>query len=363
MRFQVEGANRETGESVSFTIEAEALQDAERKAQDLGLLVSSVRPEAPIQTTQAQPVQVRRTEAQATQIPAVTIQTRQTRSNSLGIASLVIAILGFMICWIPFVSIISLPILGVAFFLGLIGLVLAIVRSGYGIGFPIASLTVSVIGTLIAMVTGVGLIAGTSSALEGMADALEAEPEMTAVPVATDTTSDLELVEIAETAAPKEEPPQAAWIPSDQAALLGNKEITVEGVTVDKVTVIDMFGDERISSNRQLIIQVTIRNRTQAKKLEYETWRGATFSFGRDFATLTDTFDNLYKRIDFGTSSYPSGGVQTSKSIYPGDSVRDVLVFEVPVDSVELLFLELPADNIGEKGVIRFGIPAAAIDW
>ena len=363
MRFMVEGANRETGESVSFTIDAETLQDAERKAQDLGLLVSSVRPEAPIQPRQAQPVQVRRMEVQATQIPAVTIQTRQTRSNSLGIASLIIAILGFMICWIPFVSIISLPILAVAFFLGLIGLVMSFVRSGYGIGFPIASLTVSVIGGLIAMVMGVGLVAGTSSALEEMADALKADLEMTAIPLATDTTSDPELVETAETPTPEEEPLQTDWIPSDQAALLGNKEITVENVTVGKLTVIDLFGDEGISSNQQLSIQVTIWNRTQTKKLEYKTWRGATISFGRGFATLTDTFDNIYKRINFGTGSYPSGGVQTSESIYPGDSVSDVLVFEVPVDSVELLLLELPADNIGEKGVIRFGIPAAAIEW
>lgn len=363
MRFIVEGANRETGEPVSFTIDAETLQDAERKAQDLGLLVSSVQPEAPIQPTRAQPVQVSRAEFQGTQAPAVTIQTRQTRSNSLGIASLIIAILGFMICWIPFVSIISLPILVVAFFLGLIGLVLSIMRSGYGIGFPIASMTVSMIGGLIAMVMGVGLVAGTSAALEEMVDAMEADREMTAVPMATDTTFGLESLGTDEASAPEREPPQVDWIPSDQVALLGDKEITIEGVTVGEVTVIDMFGDEGTSSNKQLSIQITVWNRTQAKKVEYRTWRGAMLSFGSNSASLSDTFDNVYKRVNFGAASYPSGGVQTSESVYPGDSVSDILIFEVPVTSVELLLLELPAENIGEEGVIRFGIPAAAIEW
>ena len=361
MRFQVEGANRETGESLSFAIDAETLQDAERKAQDLGLLVSSVRPDASIQPSPPQQVQVHR--ADGPQIPQITIKTQQTRSNSLGIASLIIAILGFMICWIPFVSIISLPILGVAFLLGLIGLIMAIFRSGYGIGFPIASLTISVIGGVIAMVMGVGLIAGTSSALEEMAAAMEEGEAMTAIPLAASGSNPEPVAAEAGDAEEREEPEAEDWIPSSQAALLGDSEITIDAVAVGGVSITDMFGDEGLSTNPQLTIEVTVVNRSQGKKIEYKSWRGQDFSFGRDYASLTDSFENAYKRVGFGTGSYPTGGVQTSESIYPGDSVTDILVFEKPVDSVELLILELPAGNIGEKGVIRFGIRPADIQW
>ncbi len=40
-----------------------------------------------------------------------------------------------------------------------------------------------------------------------------------------------------------------------------------------------------------------------------------------------------------------------------------MLVFEVPVDTVSYLRLELPANNFGGTGMLRFQIPKSMIQW
>jgi hypothetical protein len=84
-------------------------------------------------------------------------------------------------------------------------------------------------------------------------------------------------------------------------------------------------------------------------------------SFDRDYATLEDNFGNTYKRINFGFSSNPVGAVERSESIYPNKSVSDVLVFEMPIDTIEYLRLELPAKNFGGTGMLRLEIPKQMI--
>ncbi len=48
-------------------------------------------------------------------------------------------------------------------------------------------------------------------------------------------------------------------------------------------------------------------------------------------------------------------------SIYPGDSFQEFLEFEPPVTNIEWLHLELPANNFGGVGMIRFEISANKI--
>jgi hypothetical protein len=77
----------------------------------------------------------------------------------------------------------------------------------------------------------------------------------------------------------------------------------------------------------------------------------------RDYATLRDNFGNGYRRIDFGLTAYPVGSVERSESIYYNKPITDVLVFERPIDTFEYLELELPAQNFGSQGLLRFRIP------
>ena len=77
--------------------------------------------------------------------------------------------------------------------------------------------------------------------------------------------------------------------------------------------------------------------------------------------TLRDNFGNSYARWSFSYGSGPVGRIE-SGSIYPGKAVTDIVVFEVPVNKVEYLDLELPAKNGGGDGMFRIRIPASMID-
>ena len=57
---------------------------------------------------------------------------------------------------------------------GIIGIVLALTRSGYGIGFPIAGSSISALALIIAAVMGLAMFAATSGVLSDIADEMEA---------------------------------------------------------------------------------------------------------------------------------------------------------------------------------------------
>lgn len=145
------------------------------------------------------------------------------------------------------------------------------------------------------------------------------------------------------------------------SALHGDATIAVKSASVKIIKMTDMFGDKQISKEPQLLIEVEITNNTGTKKMDYNTWRGHGYSFGRDFATLSDTSGNRYKLINYGHSSTPIGGIKKSESIYPQKSITDMLVFELPVEGVKSLLLELPAENFGGEGEIRLEIPMRTV--
>jgi hypothetical protein len=360
MKYQVTGAKRDTGAEITITIEARDSHDAEQQANDLGILVSSVHEEHPVVVVEdrppsvAQPATLAGAPPEPRDVPRAEIGVTPRRSNSLGIASLVLGILALLICWIPFVSVLGLPLSGLGLLLALIGLVLALMRRGYGVGYPIAGGAISVVALVMASVTGLGMFAATSAALEDVARDLEDSQQMSARP-AGEVAAD---AEIPEPMRPTRE--KLDWIHASDGAQLGSTVVWVSKVEVRRVE-LEQLGDVGQSENRLLAITLIVLNDSPTKKVEYKTWRGNSW-IERDFGILTDNFDNSYKRVTFGFTTEIAGGVRTSESIYPGSQVEDLLVFEVPIEAAEMLFLDLPASNIGESGKIVFGIPASMIE-
>lgn len=77
---------------------------------------------------------------------AVQVNVDQSHAaHSLGIASFVLGILSFFVCWIP---LIGFGFGGLGLVLGIIGLILAVVRKGSGIGYSIAGIAVSSIAVI-----------------------------------------------------------------------------------------------------------------------------------------------------------------------------------------------------------------------
>jgi hypothetical protein len=74
-------------------------------------------------------------------------------------------------------------------------------------------------------------------------------------------------------------------------------------------------------------------------------------------AILADSNGNHYKQYDYHWHNNPD-----DFSIYPACSLIQGLVFEKPVRNSKWFHLELPAENFGGIGVIRFEIPVIKIE-
>jgi hypothetical protein len=148
---------------------------------------------------------------------------------------------------------------------------------------------------------------------------------------------------------------------SASAARVGNVEVRVTEVTLDKVPLVELGIREGESKEPALCIHVSICNLSETKKLEYHTWaaEGGRI-FDRNPASLKDDLGNRYIRVHYGLLTKPKGQKER-ESIHPGQSADDVLVFEPPVQKASAVLLELPMKAFeGEgDGTIHFRVPAS----
>lgn len=308
----------------------------------------------------------------ATQAPPVqTVNVKLPRRGaSLGIAACILGVLAFLICWVPLIGLVGVPLSALGLILGIIGLLVAVFRKGVGIGFAIAGSAICGLALFVAIgstvATGKALEAGAKSmqsALnEGQKTNQQVMPAAGHKPANRPAQPQARQPQKPAPAAAPEKPaePEEQWASAADTVKQGDVTVRITSVQSGKVPLKAGFGDsESKSADPLLAIEVLIGNAGPNKKVEYHTFMGRGFSIGRDYASLRDNFGNIYKRIDFGISK-PIGSNE-SESIYPNKSITDVLVFEVPIDTVEYLNLELPAQSFGGTGMLRFRIPASMI--
>ncbi|MBW3598548.1 MAG: hypothetical protein KY475_14910 [Planctomycetes bacterium] len=294
-------------------------------------------------------------------------------AHSLGIASLVLGVLAFFVCWMPFIG---LGFGGLGLLLGVGGLVLAITRKGSGIGFSIAGTAVSSVATVVGIVFMTGLF-GMFSAIDEAAN----RPPTVATPVGVASADDNGGEELAAASPPagasgepgeapsdasSAVPPPAeakepAWPIADQAQQLGNVQVAITSVTIGNVPVRQVFLDSDTESEKELLlIRLTVTNISERKKIDYRGWMSSYASLLDVDAELTDDVDNRYRMVNFGSTATIKD-TETNTSLYPGKSINDAVVFELPIEGVEYLRLKLAAKGCGEEGEFRFQIPPAMI--
>lgn len=378
MRFTVTGADQDTGEPIELTVEAPDEAGAQEVAHRKGIMVSRVAPTALATrppAAQARPVAQSLEQGHYRGAPVVNIAPPR-RGNSMGVASLVLGVIAFLICWIPLVNLLGVPLSALGLLLGLIGLLVALTRKGASIGYPIAGSAVCGLALFIAISMTGAFVGG----LKKAGDELIRESErrnatnqtVAAAPIASVTpASDSPNPETPAgdwtppaptpaTPPPAPKKPEVEWASAESPVKQNDTQVQVKAVRVGKVPLKGRYGDGNGESKDVLLmIELEISNLSDTKKLEYRTWGGTAMSFGTRTA-LTDNFDNRYKVVNFGFGNEVVGSVE-SASIYPGKSVRDVLVFEEPIGKVEHLNLELPASQFGGEGMLRIRIPASMI--
>ena len=288
-------------------------------------------------------------------------QSVSSGSNSLGIASLILGALAFSICWIPFLGVFGLPLSGLGVILGGIGLFVAIRRSGRGVGFPIAGTALSLLALIVSISVTALLGRVVHETGRAMIDARERDE-------ATNQTVIGAKPEVDVPEGPNvPNPPDARnkdsekWASAKEVVQQGDTRIRINAVTIQKIPLMNL-GRSTQSEDDLLAVNVQVLNTSTTKKANYESWRGKPFSIDRDAANMTDNFGNTLKRINFGIGTEVDGAVNGTESIYPEKLLSDILVFEAPIDGTEYLRLELPAQNFGGSGSIRFEIPRDMIE-
>lgn len=374
MKFSIVGADKETGDNVEMTVEAASEAAAKEVAHRKGILVSkvaSVVVAAPRPMASPPPAEPRRLEqGHVINAPVVNVALPR-RGSSLGIAALVLGILAFLICWIPFVNLLGVPLAALGLLLGLIGVVVALTRSGAGIGFPIAGSAVCGISLVVAiMITG-ALVGGLGKAADELAAASKARNSTNQAPVTGTSTpgpADSAGGTSGSTRMPRPTPapvvpptPTVEWASAETPVRQGDVQVKIVSAKVGKVALRNSIRDQDSKSKDDLLsVALEISNLSETRKFDYRTWGGDAASIGSR-TVLTDNFDNRYKVVNFGFAAEVKGAV-SSESVYPGKSVTDVLVFEEPIGKVEFLNLELPAKQFGGEGMLRIRIPASMID-
>lgn len=304
-----------------------------------------------------------------TQIPQSMVVITPRRGSSLGLASIILGILALLICWVPFLNMLGLPLSGLGLILGGCGLLIAVGRKGSGIGFPIAGTMICGLALCVAFAINNAVATGLINHQQAAAQARKAQnatnqevatPKATTPAISASAAPRVATPQppaSALTPSPTATPQEESWAPSDQPVKQGEIMVKVVGARVGKITLgKDFSGQPQVSPEPQLWIQLQIGNASKAMKHNYKTWAGRDFAVERDYATLSDNFGNHYKRVDFGLMDKPVGRGE-SASIYPNRYITDLLVFEPPVANVQYLNLELPARNFGGTGMLRIRIP------
>lgn len=111
-------------------------------------------------------------------------------------------------------------------------------------------------------------------------------------------------------------------------------------------------------SFRYLLIEVSLANTSKDRTLEYLGWSGGDESAGTNGARLYDQDDCLCRSAP--RAEAPMANVPAK--VLPGETIVDVLVFELPPDGFESLRLVLPQAAFGLMGHLGFEIARHDID-
>jgi hypothetical protein len=293
------------------------------------------------------------------------VEVRQRSSNGLGTASLVLGILACLICWIPFLGMLAIPVAIIGIILAAIGFLLGIFRKSSKGGAIAGGIT-----CLLAIIISVSVTGKTAAVItESMAksDKTIQNEQRGAVaphqPVAPINMSAVPAPQVPAPVSPSRAP-VVEWgtYEAEKYFVQGDMAVKIQSLTIGKTPLVSAIGRDKegTSKDELLMISIMVKNQSEGKKVDYQSWAGERISFASDFAKLSDNFDNTYKRVSFGGMNKPKGQLER-ESIYPGKEVSDVLVFEVPVEKASELKLELPAKNFGGDGFLRIKIPASVI--
>jgi hypothetical protein len=150
--------------------------------------------------------------------------------------------------------------------------------------------------------------------------------------------------------------PRPTWTDVSLPQQVDDVRVRITSVAIGRVPLEGLLDEER-SAAAHLMVRLEIDNLSLTRKIDFRGFDPTIPRLG--YVQLTDNHHNVYRCVGFGAAK-PQGQLKLA-SIYPGESVQDVLMFEVPVKAAAFLRLELPGEHVGRPGCLRFQIDRAHI--
>jgi|SRR5208282_1340648 len=267
--------------------------------------------------------------------------------SPLGVASLVLGIIACVFCWIPLLGLLVIPLALIGVLLAVVGIIMAGINIKTGFAFPISG----VITCLLSIILAIAISGGTAALIQKAKKESDAASEKS---------------ESDQTKANK------ISTKFQHQIKLGNVMVTV--MRVDHYSTSAESPTQHglvVQTSNYLLINLLANNESADRIYDYSTWRNA--------AKLTDNKGNIFPRIIDWKKVVPTHEMRSgwtgdppddwtkaqfgqSTRLQPhGGQLEEMLGFDIPASHGEILYLELPAENIGGSGVFRFEIPTNII--
>ena len=239
------------------------------------------------------------------------------RSSSWGIVGLIMGVVSLVLSFVPFIGVLSIPLAALAVLLAGIGFVIALGRSGVGIGWPIGGGAVAILA-LVMGISQVIVIGGVASGIDEAATQMSKEHERL----------------------------QTEW---DAPQGFNKNEIDFR-VTNTAVEHVPLEGPMEAgkSEDEIFVVWLAVSNNSENRRLKVSDLQ-RDYVFG-DQTSLEDASGNTYSSVTFGMyePEYDHGAFKVD----PGKEGRVALFFEKPLDQAKRFTLSLPAGRFNGSGTV-----------
>lgn len=145
-----------------------------------------------------------------------------------------------------------------------------------------------------------------------------------------------------------------------EVAQVGQMMTTADGVSfgvrgseIAHQRVTNPDGSEAISKDPLLSIRFRVENKGD-KPIEYIPTRMAA---AKDFPALVDQNGAIQNRATFAAGVTPVGQISERRTLAPGESLEDFILFDRPTNGVTSLTLSFPGSRLGGSGLFRVAMP------
>lgn len=148
-----------------------------------------------------------------------------------------------------------------------------------------------------------------------------------------------------------------------EAAIVNSYAIKIERIVLGKVKTVTLLGNAITTEEGYLSVEIGVTNDHPTRKVDAWSWGSfGAFESSSDLAMLKDEFGNEYFIVHVAGSPVDVD-FRSRHVLYPGETMRDLLVFERPVDGATELTLRLDVSLLtDEREFVSFLIPSSAVE-